>query len=629
MSGIAGIVSLDGAPVDCDDIQLMTSAMRYRGPDGVRHWVCDHVALGHCHLSTMAGDLADPPCRWEADGRSFCMAGTLDNSTELSGELSEPGTALPPRSDAELIIHAIRRWGPAAFRHFVGDFAVAVWDTRERKLTLVRDQLGAKPLFYCSNDRRFAFASDIAALLRLSWVAKQLDDDGLYDLVTYRFEDVTRTVWKGIRRLPPAHQLVLSNNRISISEYWAPDYARTERHRTQRDYVEHYRTLLFDAVRRQSRSDRALACEVSGGLDSSGVFAVASALRSSNQLQAPSLFGYTLHFPEGGLPDEIAYARLVADFLGEQVVELPPSIWSQERHTAFARIHGLPPPIPNGAMFTNIFASAASSGSRVILNGAGGDEWLSGHGAHYGDSIVEHDWRRLWELTQFEPEERGRLQAYRSLLERAAALLVPNRLKEVRRKALNSRRAKRGSILATPRGKRLVDIRSRRDREQRYHAPQRVRRPGQLAHAAILASGAILINRERMEHLAALEGLARRSPLFSLPLVEFSIATSAGRKQHGSFDRALHREALQEALPSAILQRRSKADFAVTTLRTMAAFDRSSAWPDRLTSDGWTNRRELDELLGLMEQRPDGSHDGFQLWLLFCLATLAGATQDV
>ena len=173
-------------------------------------------------------------------------------------------------------------------------------------------------------------------------------------------------------------------------------------YRKDDEYIDRYRELLDDAVRRTSRSHRPVAFEVSGGLDSSALFAVAESLRRGARLPAPGIAAYTLDFDGQRPADELEYARAVGCHLNATVREVAPARMPLEWYRQRARTYGEFPGYPNGAMSLNLRNAAREDGSRVVVSGAGGDEWLGmgGPGHYYAEELLARQWRESLPVLQ-------------------------------------------------------------------------------------------------------------------------------------------------------------------------------------------------------------------------------------
>ena len=166
MSGIAGIVRFDGGGVEPGQIEKMTAAMSYRGPDGINHRVLGSVALGHCLFRTTSESLEETqPLANEDESLTLVMDGWLSNWEELRAELVAKSARLRTRADAELVLRAYEAWGADCVAHIEGDFAFVIWDARRCEAFCARDRMGNKPLFYCWNDDQLIFASELTPVL--------------------------------------------------------------------------------------------------------------------------------------------------------------------------------------------------------------------------------------------------------------------------------------------------------------------------------------------------------------------------------------------------------------------------------------------------------------------------------
>jgi asparagine synthase (glutamine-hydrolysing) len=386
MSAIAGIVHFDGRPADAALVAGMLARMAHRGPDGLSHVTAGPVAFGHAALRTTAEQLEEEQPLARAD-LLLVMDGRLDNWEELRADLLAAGARLATRADAELVLAAYQRWGEGAFARLDGEYALALWDAARRRLTCVRDKMGRRPFLYARAGATLAFASEPGALIALPFVDRTLDEGVLAEFLATDWRTREGTLWRAIRQLGGASTLEADAAGARIAPYWAPDVTRRIRYRRHAEYVEHYRELLFDTVRRASRSHRPVAFEVSGGLDSSALFAVADRLGRQGRLPAPDIRGYTLKLADGSAADEMVYARAVGAHLGRALVEVPPTLEGLDWHLREARRSGAFPPYPNGAFGWGIRAQARADGAAVLIDGVGGDQFLTATHLFYADLL--------------------------------------------------------------------------------------------------------------------------------------------------------------------------------------------------------------------------------------------------
>ncbi|HEX7374512.1 MAG TPA: asparagine synthase (glutamine-hydrolyzing), partial [Steroidobacteraceae bacterium] len=562
MSGIAGIIHFDRMPVQAGCIESMTDAMAHRARDGCGHWREGSTAFGHCLLVTTPESVDDrQPRVLEASGRVIALDGRIDNAAELRRDLRARGTVFRTATDSELVLHAYDQWGDDLPGHLDGDFAFGLWDPRERKLLCARDRTGSRPFHYHWNGNTLAFASDASALLALPGIDLQLNLDFVAEILASEWMSLEDTYWRGVRRLPPAHQMIVSAAGSRVARYWYPRLDGVPPCRSPQEYAEYYRSLLFDVVRRMGRSCGPVACEVSGGLDSSALFAVATNLQRQGALQAPDVHGYTLNFRGAGDADEMDYAQAVASHVGKPLHEVAPTRKSLHWYEEWVAREGYPAGYPNGVMSLGIREEARRRGSNCLIVGVGGDEWLDGNPTYFADAMAAGQWRALWRMLREDAADVGVLQTGRWLARYGVAPLLPAALRHAYH-AYRRHSTRFDDWLSAPMQARL------RERRRAWHpAPLPSSTSVGQRSLRLLVDGAYsLLARESEERLCAHAGLEIRRPFWDARIIEFAFATPERLRCHGSTNRALHRQAMEGLLPERVRQRESKADF-------MIAFD--------------------------------------------------------
>jgi len=275
MSGIAGILRLNGAPVAPGEIAAMTSAIAHRGRDGIQHWIGEGIALGHCMMRTTQRALNDvQPLRDETGELALVLDGTVDNDEELSSRLRSKGVRLRSLTDAELVLRAYETWGEDCPLHIDGDFAFAVWDARRRELLCVRDRLGGKPFYYVDFPHFFSFASDEEAWLDHPDVPTVPNEDRIACILLPEFDgyDFDASWLQNIRKLPPAMVMRRGPARpLSITKYWQFENQPELRFSSDADCAAQFRDTFTDAVRRKMRCIGSPSLMLSGGMDSASI----------------------------------------------------------------------------------------------------------------------------------------------------------------------------------------------------------------------------------------------------------------------------------------------------------------------------------------------------------------------
>jgi len=378
MSGIAGIVNTDGAPVSRDLLSRMSAFLRFRGPDTQNVWCDFEVGFAHALLDTSSGRAADKqPC--SIDGGVWIVADArIDAQTELREELRSSRITVPSgASDAELILLAYRAWGKDCVHHLIGDFAFAIWDRSCKQLFCARDHFGVKPFYYARLASSFIFSNTLNCLRLHPEVSSRLNDLAVADYLLFGSnQDPSTTSFEQIQRLTPGHSLVCSQGAVRICKYWTLQQSSELHYKKRADYIENFRSLLRVAVQDRLPSGP-VATFMSGGLDSSTVAATARGLLGNDDAQS-RLQAYSVVY-DRLIPDqERRFAGKVADFCGIPLRYLVADDYQLFQHWRNCETGPAEPcDQPLGAIDRDLYAQIAAH-SRVVLTGEGGDPCLLG-----------------------------------------------------------------------------------------------------------------------------------------------------------------------------------------------------------------------------------------------------------
>ena len=381
MCGIVGIVQADGRRrYDIDNVSKMADAIVHRGPDDHGLYEDQNVMLGMRRLSIIDLEAGHQPIHNEDRTVWVVNNGEIYNYRRLRRMLIDRGHRFETHSDTEVLVHLYEEYGEEFLLHLEGMFALALWDTRERKLILARDRIGIKPVYYWVNGAAISFASEIKSIVTLPGFSAAVDEDALAEYAGIGYAVAPTTIFKGVLKLPPASAMVWQDNQHTIRRYWAPP-DEVDDSLCYGDWVEKTRHELERAVQDHMVSDVPVGAFLSGGIDSSAVVSLMSS--SSDQ----ELSTYSIGYRGGQVANyynELPYAREVANRMGSKHCEievqpdvaslLPKLIWHLEE------------PISDSAIMTTYLVSELAAKSvKVILSGVGGDELFAGYNRYLGD----------------------------------------------------------------------------------------------------------------------------------------------------------------------------------------------------------------------------------------------------
>jgi asparagine synthase (glutamine-hydrolysing) len=374
MCGIAGIVGR----MDRGVLERMLDTLVHRGPDDSGVWIGPEVGIGMRRLAII--DLAGghQPMTNEDESLRIVFNGEIYNHRSLRKELEGRGHRFKTRSDTEAILHLYEERGERCVEGLRGMFALAIWDARQKTLFLARDRIGKKPLYFRHEEGAFLFASEIKALLCHPNVPREIDCEALHHYLAFGFTPTDRSIFSGIRKLPPAHTATYKDGSLSLHRYWQLPGGTTSKNESPQDTATRIRHELLEAVRLRLESDVPLGVFLSGGIDSSAI--VACMREVTGQRIATFSIGFGAATPSF---DELPYARMVAErfstdhteeILEPRVVDLLPAI-----------VHHFDEPFADSsAIPTFAVAQATARHVKVALSGIGGDETFAGYPRYLG-----------------------------------------------------------------------------------------------------------------------------------------------------------------------------------------------------------------------------------------------------
>lgn len=378
MCGIAGYVGLDNEQL----LRAMGASLAHRGPDDAGFYMAPGVGLAHRRLSVIDLKSGHQPMANESQTVWTVFNGEIYNYQDIRAYLIERGHRFATTSDTEVIVHLYEDEGLDFIQRLRGMFALAIWDTRRRRLILARDRIGEKPLFYTVDDNRLLFGSEIKAILQKSR-SRTVSAQAVCDFLAMGYVSPPRTFYEGIEKLAPGQLLVYENGQSRLVSYWR----RGEKQRGNISFQQAKQELavrLSQTVKLCLKSDVELGGFLSGGVDSSGIVALMRHHAAQVQTFAVGFGGAATGY------NELSYAKLVADVVGSRHHELildakssvellPKILWHYDEP------HGEPTSILVYLLceFTRRFV-------KVALGGTGGDEIFFGYPRFSGIRVLEY-----------------------------------------------------------------------------------------------------------------------------------------------------------------------------------------------------------------------------------------------
>ena len=550
MSAIAGILDRSGRSVETSVLKSMGRSMAHRGPDGSDEWASGNVGLGHRRLRTVAGP-AGPShdSVGELQTLRVTFDGRLDNVSELQAALRGTSRSASADQESALVAAAYRRWGEECPRRLRGDFAFALWDERRQSLFCARDCFGARPLYYCDTQSRFAFASELRALRRLPDGPHRISEGRIADYLVGDLEGIDKvsTPFTDICRLPPAHSMTVGPRGTSIRRYWAPDATTEVRHADPDEYAQEYLHLLSQAVERCLKAEGPVSVMLSGGLDSSAIAALAGRFTVGHGLAL-------VHAVSGVNPGDPACVETGCVRMASRLPGVDP------HHVRPEHLAGLVTSIDrllydadeyfdswSMHLPLTMYARAQQLGHRVMLDGVDGDIVTSIGHQYLSCLMRQGDWAKAL-------HESSALATYtdipgwRLLYRYGRGVFVPGAARRLWRRLtrVRLREAIAASIINTDFAARVAVL-DRLDTMRQNEAPRSVT----CADLCTAALDAPLVPAAlgRYDRLASAHAIEARHPLFDRDLVDFCLSLPWNQKCRDGRRKWGLRTAMQGILP--------------------------------------------------------------------------------
>jgi len=542
MCGICGVYGLEDEKL----IKRMNEQLVHRGPDDSGIYSDKNIMLGHRRLSIIDLFSGRQPIHNEDESIWIVYNGEIYNYKDIKEELEQKGHRFYTNTDTEVIIHSYEEYGEECVKKFNGAFAFAIWDQNKRKLFLARDRLGIKPLYYLWNGEILLFASEIKSILQYEGYKPEVDLNAMHNFLVFRYNNSIQTLFKRIKKLPPAHSMTIQTGKANLKRYWSLQVSELSK-KSKEEYIKELSRLLADSVERRLMSDVPLGAYLSGGLDSSSVVGVMCKF-----IEEPKTF--SIGFGEYG-ESEIEFAKIIADHFGtdhhEIIVEpdviefLPKIIWHLDE--PMSDLATLP---------VFIMSQEAKKDVSVILTGDGNDEIWAGY-PRYHIQLKRERMRRLIPLffrqkiipkvIDHFPESR-----MRSIFNDIKDTLIDSETYYKKGGVFDDR--ERHSMYNEMLNQKIEIMSPKQVISQRYFQDNwSLLNKLLLIDVNTLLPNSFLVKVDRM---TMAHGVEARVPLIDHRIVELSFTVPPELKLHGSSEKYLFKEAMNDILPKEIIKRK-------------------------------------------------------------------------
>jgi asparagine synthase (glutamine-hydrolysing) len=370
MCGICGLIAKNNQPMDETLIVKMCDQIVHRGPDDDGIYYGDTAHLGFRRLSIIDLEGGHQPLSNEDGTVWIIFNGEIYNYQTLRRSLLDRGHQFKTDADTEVIVHLYEEKGPDCVKELRGMFAFAILDTRNQQLFAARDYFGIKPFYYVDTGEHIAFGSEIKSLLQVPGVKREVNLQSVWNYLTFQYVPEPDTMFQQIKKLPPAHRMIVKDGNITIDRYWEAAFHPDES-KPLSYFVEGTRELLKESVKVHMNSDVPRGAFLSSGVDSSSVVAL---LRKMEQVKT-----FTVGFEGAGGLSEIEYARETARILGTEHRDVIISADTYLDHLSKLAYYQDEPVADPSAIALYFVAELASRYITVVLSGEGADEIFGGY----------------------------------------------------------------------------------------------------------------------------------------------------------------------------------------------------------------------------------------------------------
>lgn len=556
MSGIAGAIFTDGRAMSSEVLDRVAGSTMKRGADGISQWhdgTAGLVRFAHATTPEAVGETQ--PFIGTESGIALLLDGRLDNRGALLDRLGAAGKPLAGAPDGAIALALFERDGRDFIHHLTGDYAIAVWQPRARRLELFRSPMGWRPLLWGFDGRTFGFATEPRALILGLGFERKLNEGAMGEFLSARFVSETDTLWGGIERVPQGGSIRFENGRAS-TWIWHGGPFEDLSNLSLDDHIERFNHLFNQSLAATTRSNGRVTSHLSGGLDSSSVVCRATELFRAGALDQ-QIGAISARFP-GEPHDETEWSSEVERHLGITAEVVGSRRFDSDVARQWVSDSYQLPVRPNVLdTMGGVCEALQRDGRRVLLTGEGGDDWLNGYYSHWADQFRRGQWRAMFRHgAQQWPNSPWYVQARRTLYTAVMPLISPAHRQALLKPHLDFRLERPDWLRAEWMTRIGLDERWRQSIPR-----QGLRGLDQQSRYSVYSLGRRYTMVDTVLAYTEHQGIEIRHPFHDLNLTRFFMGAAGEHLRKFNTRKFLLREAMRGTLPEKIRNRRTKSYF--------------------------------------------------------------------
>jgi asparagine synthase (glutamine-hydrolysing) len=593
MSGLAGLISLDGRMVERQTLDRMASTALYRARDGVGLWHCGEAGLIRFkHATTPQAVHEIQPYENGRSGLVICFDGRLDNRDELLRILAGSAGLDGGAADCVIVLALFKRDGEECVQRLVGDYAFAVWQPENHRLFCARSPLGWRPMQWYRDNHVFAFATDLKTLIDGLRIDRPLNEPAIGEYLAMHFTHPTDTFWKDIHRLEPGGALTIENGRMRLWHWHNgpfPDLSNLP----EDELIGQFQSLFDQSLASCMRSTSPVAAHLSGGLDSSSVVCRATELYRMGRIDT-LIRPISARYP-GEMHDETEWSHAVEEHIGLEALVVTPGRfdWDWARDWCAETYHLPLRPNVLGLLVASA-QRARAEGICVILSGEGGDDWLSGSLGHWPDLLRQGRFRQLLRESRNQGAPVSLLRGlYRVIRSGAGPWFFHQQRRQILQPNYDCSYVVPDWL--QPQWARQISL---AERWQACNPVLRFNSFSQHQRYARYGLARLHVNVENAQAFIESQGVELRHPLHDLRLTTFLMGVPGHMLLRNGQRKYLLREAMRNTLPEKVRTRHGKANFSTAIVEAMLqVLTEHDADKLLCVKMGWVNGKKIWQIL--------------------------------